>query len=71
MLQKQVHIHENCIIAKHRLLLGGLVIRTAPYARIQNNGISQNFNSQKDAHSSLVVPSENRLDELCIRVHSN
>lgn len=50
MLQKQVHINENCFIAKHRLLLGGLVIHMAPYAHMQNNGISQNSNSQRKMH---------------------
>lgn len=50
MLQKQVHIHENCIFSKHRLFLGGLVIHMAPYTYVQNNGISQNSNSQRKMH---------------------
>lgn len=70
MLPKQVHIHENYIIAKHRLLLGGLVTQRAPEVHVQNN-LSELQQSEEDAHSSLVVPSENCLDELRIHVHSN
>lgn len=70
MRQKQAHIHENYITAKHSLLKGGLV---AAYTHIQNTGIpSELQQSEEEAHPSLVVPSRhNSLDGLCICIHSS
>lgn len=57
MLQKQAHINENYIVAKHSLLQGSLVIHMAAYAHMQNAGIpSELQQSEEEAHPSLVLP---------------